>query len=230
MIISKWTENFTVDRAPEVFVWIRFPKLPMKYWGRDSLSKLASQLGRPVEMDLVTKQKEQANFARVRVRMRIGISLQEQVTYLDDADRVIIQPVEYEWKPVTCSKCLMFGHLETECRTKKVVTQKWVPKKPTDEQEWITVSKKKDKGKDPVIADNTPQPQKASSSSVPQEVPPKPVGPLPVKKNIPPANKARSQGKSVVSAKTTSTDSHGMQKKAEGVRKDAELVDKGPNS
>lgn len=54
MIVSKWTEDFEVDRAPVVSVWVRFPKLPLKFWSSAVLSKLASQLGHPVEMDMVT--------------------------------------------------------------------------------------------------------------------------------------------------------------------------------
>lgn len=122
----------------------------MQYWGNDTLSKLVSQLGRLVEMDMVTKLKEQPNFAMVKVRMVVGISLQEQVSYVDDNDRVIEQVVEYEWKPIICSKCSMFGHEECVCRTKPVVQQKWVPKQSAQTQEWQMVTKNGNKGKEVV--------------------------------------------------------------------------------
>lgn len=61
----------------------------MKYWGIDVLSKLTSQLGFPVEMDMVIKMKEQPNYARDKVRMAVGISLKEKVMYVEDLGRVI---------------------------------------------------------------------------------------------------------------------------------------------
>lgn len=67
ILVTKWTEDFVIDCAPEVSVWVRFPKLPMKYCGGDVLSKLASQLGRPVEIDMVTKMTDQPNYASVKV-------------------------------------------------------------------------------------------------------------------------------------------------------------------
>ena len=33
--------------------------------------------------------------------------------------------MKYEWMPLKCGHCEMFGHLETECRKKKNSHQEW---------------------------------------------------------------------------------------------------------
>lgn len=85
--------DFKIDQAPEVSVWIRFPKLPIQYWSGEALSKLANKLGKPVEMDMMTKNKSQSNFAWVKIKMIVGIVLQEVVTYAYEGDRIIEQRV-----------------------------------------------------------------------------------------------------------------------------------------
>lgn len=67
--------RFCDGRTPEVSMWVMVPKLSMQYWRNDTLSKLASQLRHPVEIDMVTKLKDQPNFARVKIRMAVGISI-----------------------------------------------------------------------------------------------------------------------------------------------------------
>lgn len=135
LLLSKWTEDFVPHQTPLVSVWIRFPKLPMKFWSGEVLSKLASQISTPIEMDQMTKLKDQSNFARVKVRLAVGISLQEKVLYVDDSDKLIEQLVEYEWRLVLCAKCNMFGHEDTNCRTKKEVKQQWVPKRQAETEQ-----------------------------------------------------------------------------------------------
>lgn len=83
VLVSEWTPTYESDSAPQVSVWVRFPKLPIQYWGSSTLSKLASQLRTPIEMDQLTSRKEQANFARVKVRMIVSTCLQESVKYVD---------------------------------------------------------------------------------------------------------------------------------------------------
>lgn len=134
VIISARTPTYEVDSTPQVSVWVRFPKLPIHYWGSDALSKITGQLGEPLEMDMLTKMKEQPNFARVKVRMRITTVLQDSVKYVDEADRVIKQSMVYEWKPVLCTHCNMFGYDATDCRKAKEPKQQWVPKQ---RQEWV---------------------------------------------------------------------------------------------
>lgn len=152
VIISQRKPDFEKETAPHVSVWIRFPELPLQYWGCDALSKIASQLGSPIEMDAMTRDKTQPNFSRVRVRMPITVCLQEQVTFVDKNDRVVEQQVEYEWRPVLCSKCNMFGHEGKVCRKQQEATNQWVPKKTSAQEQnasgWQTVVRNKGKGKE----------------------------------------------------------------------------------
>ncbi|KAJ8449521.1 hypothetical protein Cgig2_005543 [Carnegiea gigantea] len=58
----------------------------------------------------------------------------------------ISQPIIYEWKPIKCTSCKMFGHEDSQCTRKKTTTAVWVTK------------------------EGTSQPQKESNSSEPRLV------------------------------------------------------------
>lgn len=64
MVVQKWSPDFECgkNRAPVVQVWVRFPHLPIQDWGCESLSRLASQLGKPLEMDPMKNSKDQLHF------------------------------------------------------------------------------------------------------------------------------------------------------------------------
>lgn len=82
---------------------------------------------------------------------------------MDESDRVIDQKVEYEWKPVLCTTCHLFGHEAAECRHKKEPKKQWVPKQVQQQPDqtekfeqpeqaentdgWQTVTRKRNKGK-----------------------------------------------------------------------------------
>lgn len=165
MVVVPWKENMEVrsdiERVP---VWVQFPHLPLKFWGAENLCRLASQLGKPLEIDLLTLKRDRAQFARVQILMEITEELVEMVKYFDEEGRIQSQRVSYEWKPVRCKTCRGYGHGVSECRHGK--KQIWVPKeqpkeltvtsKPPEQhvaskpsaptQEWAQVQRKKDKG------------------------------------------------------------------------------------
>ncbi|KAJ8419442.1 hypothetical protein Cgig2_014343 [Carnegiea gigantea] len=40
---------------------------------------------------------------------------------------LVRQQVQYEWKPIKCAHCLMYGHTEPDCRKKPKPRQEWRP-------------------------------------------------------------------------------------------------------
>lgn len=148
VVIKPWTSTTKFDKSEitHVDVWIQFPGLPVKYWNDTVLSKLASQVGTPKEMDIHTATKNRGGYARVLVRAAIKEEVQKQVRYFSEEGRMEDQEVIYEWLPTQCSVCRGYGHTREMCR-KKIIKQIWVPKKKQlqqngapDEEGWIKVT------------------------------------------------------------------------------------------
>ena len=52
------------------------------------------------------------------------------VEFVNDQDVVVRVPVHYEWKPIKCTHCQMYGHLDSECRKQNLppkTKQVWRP-------------------------------------------------------------------------------------------------------
>lgn len=145
-----------------------------------------------------------------------------------------------------CAKCGMFGHDEAECRTKQETKQQWVPKQKAPEQEWQVVTKKKDKGKGPAQPVESPQAQSMASAPGPSETIDQEGSGSPASQEIMPSGTRGKEGQksdridvpalskpstqTLRSAKVPATGPQVAQRKHEGVRKRAELVDKGNHS
>lgn len=71
-------------------------RTPLKYWNPKVLCKFASQLGVPIDIDPLTKQKERGNFARILVWMDICEKLKDYVHYRNKYGRMMSQVVKYE--------------------------------------------------------------------------------------------------------------------------------------
>lgn len=151
VVVLPWKENMELrEDVHKIPVWIQFPQLPLKYWGEENLCRLASQLGIPLQIDMLTRQRDRGQFARMQVQMAITEKLQESVMYEDEHGRLRVQRVHYEWNPVRCTHCKGYGHCVEQCR--KAKPQAEVPKPPDlpateDTQAWTVVTRKRNKGK-----------------------------------------------------------------------------------
>ncbi|KAJ8425600.1 hypothetical protein Cgig2_008578 [Carnegiea gigantea] len=116
-IIKAWNKELELDKSSinSLPIWVQFPDLDVKYWGPDSLSKLGSLLGIYLKTDRHTRDKMFLNYARVMIDIALDGPYPEYVEY----------PVKYEWKPLKCSHCNMYGRLEAECRKKHERRKEW---------------------------------------------------------------------------------------------------------
>ncbi|KAM7462232.1 hypothetical protein LguiA_030353 [Lonicera macranthoides] len=113
LIVKPWTDDANLERGDmvEVPVWVRFPNLKLHMWSTTMLSKMASIIGKPLFMDRMTAERERLAYAR------------------DENGNKYWQKVEYEWIPVSCKGCGVFGHTDARCPKKPKVLQQWVIKK-----------------------------------------------------------------------------------------------------
>lgn len=106
VVATPWPEDMELKTdIHQIFVWVQFPSLPLKFWGAENLCRLAIQVGVLVDIDELTILKNRGQFARVQVMVEIKEEVVESVKYIDENGRLCEQQVHYEWLPVIYKKC-----------------------------------------------------------------------------------------------------------------------------
>ncbi|XP_050207429.1 uncharacterized protein LOC126656849 [Mercurialis annua] len=124
--------SFDVVEVASILVWVKFPMLLWEFWNPNSLSAIASFLGKPLFADRCTRERSRLAYARVLIDMKLK-GIFPDVVIIEDGEGIQhTQMVEYEWKPVVCEVCNKLGH--RNCVTKHV----WLAKKDIEEAVNIT--------------------------------------------------------------------------------------------
>ncbi|KAB5521997.1 hypothetical protein DKX38_026316 [Salix brachista] len=113
IILQPWHPLFVFDknRISKLPVWIRLHGLPFSLWSREGLSLVSSMVGHPLSCDEATFNCTRLDFARVCVELDATqpfVHSFEINTPLSNTPLHI--EVEFEWKPLRCAKCQLFGH------------------------------------------------------------------------------------------------------------------------
>ncbi|KAH0732720.1 hypothetical protein KY285_011784 [Solanum tuberosum] len=135
IIVKKWTSNFYFNKEmmQTIPIWVKFPNLPLKCWGVQSLSRIASGLRIPIYADECTMQVDRISYARLLIEMGITETLPTELKVEDPNGRSFTQVVQYEWVPIYCSSCLTIGHT---CQHKDDSVTKANPKHGKQIMEW----------------------------------------------------------------------------------------------
>ena len=178
LVLKHWKPNLSLTKedCSKVPVWVRLHNVPLEYWSSNGLSFVASAIGYPLHADHVTLSRKRLSYARVCVEIDASQNLIEDFN-LQCPDGLWKRiRVEYEWVPMKCSSCGVFGHTTSNCskvEPKPEITktskpsQVWVPKLEVscnaqhdsveqvssprvvvveNKEEWITIQQKR-KGK-----------------------------------------------------------------------------------
>ncbi|CAK8560653.1 unnamed protein product [Lathyrus sativus] len=140
MILKEWQSGFNLKKGllRTLPIWVKLPQLPLHLWGAKSLSKIGSVIGKPLVTVECTANKLRVSYARILIEVDITQPLIDEITIRNVAGDIIMQPVQYEWRPKFCETCQKLGH-NCEDRGK---TQKWIPKpKPLEPTKNITPTK-----------------------------------------------------------------------------------------
>ncbi|XP_062074115.1 uncharacterized protein LOC133778258 [Humulus lupulus] len=133
VIVRPWTQDLdTIRLVRSVPLWIRLPNLGLQYWGQKYLSALVSNIGKPIMVDKVTKERSMIRYARILVEMEISDNLPFIIYFVNERGQVQKQFVEYEWLPIKCNNCKGFGHNTVDC--KKNGSKSWVKKNVTKQE------------------------------------------------------------------------------------------------
>ncbi|XP_028111016.1 uncharacterized protein LOC114309476 [Camellia sinensis] len=100
-------------------VWVKFFNVPLEYWDRDGLSRIASAVGVPLFMDQLTSSGSRISFARVCVDIPTTSAFPDSFALTSGDDSVPIH-VEYQGVPSQCLHCQVFGHDTKTCLSAQV--------------------------------------------------------------------------------------------------------------
>ncbi|KAL9227748.1 hypothetical protein vseg_003399 [Gypsophila vaccaria] len=128
LIFKEWTKDIEMKKTEILIVptWVQFHQLPLKFWGK-SLPKIAGLVGKFIKSDMATEQKTKLGYARVMVEVEVDKHFPDQVVFKDELGQVMTIGIEYEWKPITCTKCLKMGHTSELCRKGQIIQPKTKP-------------------------------------------------------------------------------------------------------
>ncbi|KAJ9536550.1 hypothetical protein OSB04_un000302 [Centaurea solstitialis] len=114
-------------------LWVKLHDIPLVAFNKEGISRIASALGVPKQMDACTasmcdKAWGRPGFAKVLVETwavgELKREVQVVIPSLVGGDDVIVKVrVEYLWEPIQCSHCMVFGHKSSSC-VKAAVAQK----------------------------------------------------------------------------------------------------------
>lgn len=118
LILCPLPKDFRFDTTPEVKyqVWVTLPNLPLSLWTPSALSKIASMLGEPVEVDPGTLARNNIEGPRCLIWFN---ALKQPVKKVDirmHNGEFFTQHVRYDYYPLLCSTCMKIGHTADRCR------------------------------------------------------------------------------------------------------------------
>ncbi|KAJ8421962.1 hypothetical protein Cgig2_022523 [Carnegiea gigantea] len=106
------------------------PELDIKYWGMQSLSKIGSLLDYPLKTDKYTKERSMLKYVRLMIEIPLEGQFPDYIEFVNEKGVLIRQKVIYEWLPIKCDHCKMFGHTQEQCRKKEDQRKEWRVKAP----------------------------------------------------------------------------------------------------
>ncbi|KAM3287499.1 hypothetical protein P3S67_020929 [Capsicum chacoense] len=94
-IVQPWVIDFEFNQncITTIALWITLPGLHVGYWSGDALSKIASEIGRPLHTDHYTISMERISYARVCVEVDATQPLIESVEIVNPTG-TFHQPIE----------------------------------------------------------------------------------------------------------------------------------------
>ncbi|GKB49260.1 putative reverse transcriptase domain-containing protein [Tanacetum coccineum] len=120
LIVKKWNMdvNLLKEDVVNVLVWFKLHGVLVTTFSEDSLSTVATKLGIPSIIDSYTSDMCIQSWGRssyARASKKQSLKLLRLVS-----ERLYTRNicVEYEWKPLKCACCKVFGHVQDECPKK----------------------------------------------------------------------------------------------------------------
>ncbi|XP_022040559.1 uncharacterized protein LOC110943111 [Helianthus annuus] len=127
LFLNKWSPKVSLkkDGIKTIPLWVKLHNVPIAVYTDDGLSLLASKIGVPKRLDSYTADMcadnwGRSSYARAMIEVSAESDLKDYITLAIpkmDEDGYVMErvKVEYEWKPLRCATCCLFGHDEKTC-------------------------------------------------------------------------------------------------------------------
>ena len=127
IILKEWSASSKLvkEDLKAIPVWVKMHDVPLAAFTEDGLSLLASKIGVPIMLDSYTatmcaESWGRSSYARALIEVQAGVELKKSVTVaipsLDGLNHSKVEvKIEYDWEPLRCSSCCVFGHEDHSC-------------------------------------------------------------------------------------------------------------------
>ncbi|XP_070055462.1 uncharacterized protein [Nicotiana tomentosiformis] len=117
MILKQRVPNFQMSKevTRTVPIWVIFPGLPIQFWTKENLGRIASYLGKPICSDKLTAERDRISYARMLIEMDIFQELPNTLLIEESESKYREQALDYEWKPSFCEGCFQIGQHANNC-------------------------------------------------------------------------------------------------------------------
>ncbi|XP_038986503.1 uncharacterized protein LOC120112001 [Phoenix dactylifera] len=120
LAMDRWRPNFVPGAmgVGRVVVWLRLPRLPVDYWRKETIYKIAARAGNPLALDGFTEQGRRFGFARIKIELDCSGPLKPGTLVrgrTGGVEEAFWQSFVYENLPAPCSKCGRIGHSAPNC-------------------------------------------------------------------------------------------------------------------
>ncbi|KAF2620109.1 hypothetical protein F2Q68_00041050 [Brassica cretica] len=119
MFVAPWSPEFTPEEGPitSAVVPVELRGVPYLIFNRESLSRLATAVGKPDSLAPETERKENFQVAKLYVRVDLTRELPSKIISGFSSGKEVEISVSYPWLPLKCESCGKYGHLRTTCRS-----------------------------------------------------------------------------------------------------------------
>ncbi|KAG2290102.1 hypothetical protein Bca52824_049706 [Brassica carinata] len=119
MFVAPWSPDFTPDEAliTQAIVPVELRNVPYLLFNKESLSRLATAVGKPISLYPETERKENFKVAKLYVRVDLTEPLPRKIISGFSNGKETTIEVSYPWLPLKCELCLKYDHLQEKCRT-----------------------------------------------------------------------------------------------------------------
>lgn len=117
MYIALWSPEFSLEepQLTSVVVLVELRWVPYLLFNKQSLSRLATAIGKPVSLALETERRENFEVAKMWVRVNLLSDLPKRIVSGFSNGREVDIHVSYPWLPLKCGGCGKFGHENIRC-------------------------------------------------------------------------------------------------------------------
>ncbi|KAF3503920.1 hypothetical protein F2Q69_00044215 [Brassica cretica] len=117
MFVAPWSPDYSPDEPPltTAIVPVEIRNVPYLLFNRESLSRIATAVGKPDSLAPETERKENFEVAKLYVRVDLTTPLPSRIISGFSNGREVEIDVSYPWLPVKCDVCKKFGHSSVKC-------------------------------------------------------------------------------------------------------------------